>query len=74
MHNKKFRLYKSLLIWLNPYENISIDFMSTCLSEWQGKDVILMVVDRFIKLTNFGWTKTIVITIKITKLLFDLWV
>jgi hypothetical protein len=44
-----------------PQETIPIDFM-TQLLEWNGIDVILMVVDRFSKLEKMAPIKTITTT------------
>jgi len=54
---KKFRLYKPLPILKNPFENISMDFV-TCFPKRQGKDAILVVVDRFSKLANLHQIKS----------------
>jgi hypothetical protein len=53
---KKFRLYRPFLILKNPFENILMDFV-TCFPKCQGKDAILVVVDRFSKLANLHQIK-----------------
>ncbi len=45
----------------------------TCLSKWEGKNDILVVVDSFFKLAKFEPTKTIATTIDIARLFFELW-
>jgi hypothetical protein len=39
----------------------------TCLSKWEGKNDILVVVDSFFKLAKFEPTKTIATTIDIAR-------
>jgi hypothetical protein len=52
VHNKKIELYRPLPILTSPYEGISMDLMNPCLSEWQGKDAILVVIDKFANLAT----------------------
>ncbi len=73
IHKKKYKLHKFMPIPNDPFESISMDFM-TCLSLWGEKDFILMVVDRFSKLAKFGTTKTMATVIETTTLFFDMWV
>jgi hypothetical protein len=54
----KKRLNKPLLIPNEPWENISMDFM-TQLVEWNGMDVVLMVVNQFSKLAKMALIKMI---------------
>lgn len=42
--------------------------------EWQEKDTIMVVVDRFSKLAKFGPIKITTTITKTTKLFFDMWV
>ncbi len=51
IYKKKYGLYRPLLIPNEPWENVSMDFM-TQLSEWNGMDAILMIVDQFFKLAK----------------------
>jgi hypothetical protein len=48
-----------------------MDFI-TQLLEWNGVDVIFMVVDRFSKLAKMAPTKTITTTFNLAKLFFDM--
>jgi len=73
VHKKKYGLYKPLPIPNDPFESISMDFVS-CLPLWEEKDTILVVVDRFSKLAKFGTTKTIATMAKITTLFFNMWI
>jgi hypothetical protein len=53
--HKKFRLYRPLPFPLGPFESVSMDFM-ICLLEWEGMDVIFLVVNKFLKLMKFALT------------------
>jgi hypothetical protein len=44
IYEKKYGLYRPLPIPNEPWENVSMDFM-TQLFKWNGMDVILVVVD-----------------------------
>ncbi len=48
-------------------------YLMTCLSKWEGKNAILVVVDSFFKLAKFEPTKTTTTTIDIVRLFFELW-
>ncbi len=48
-------------------------YLMTCLSKWEGKNAILVVVDSFFKLAKFEPTKTTTTTIDIMRLFFELW-
>jgi hypothetical protein len=50
-----------------------MDFM-TCFLEWQEKDIVMVVVDRFSKLAKFGPTKITITMAKTKKLFFNMWV
>jgi hypothetical protein len=62
-------MYKPLLILSNPYERVSMNFMM-CFLEWQGKDAILMVVDKFPKLAKFWPIKITTTTMETIKFFF----
>lgn len=70
IYKKKYRLYKPLPILNGPFESMSIDFM-THFPLWEEKDVILVMVDRFLKLAKFGTIKTTVTTMEIITLFFN---
>lgn len=65
IYKKRYGLYRFQLILNEPWENISMDFM-TQLPKWNGMDAILMVIDQFSKLAKVVPTKIIITT-------FDLW-
>jgi hypothetical protein len=44
IYKKKYGLYRFLLILIEPWESVSMDFM-TQLPKWSGMDVILVVID-----------------------------
>jgi hypothetical protein len=44
IYKKKYGLYRLLPILNEPWENVSMDFM-TQLPKWNGMDTILMAVD-----------------------------
>jgi hypothetical protein len=44
IYEKKYGLYRPLSIPNEPWENVSMDFM-TQIFKWNGMDVILVVVD-----------------------------
>ncbi len=69
IYKKKYELYKPLTILNEPWESVSMDFM-TQLPEWM--DAILVVVDRFSKLAKMAPTKTITIIFDLVKLLCGL--
>jgi hypothetical protein len=73
IHKKKYGLCKPLPIPSEPWENVSMDFM-THLLEWNGMDAILVVVNQFRKLAKMAPIKTIATTFDSTKLFFDMWV
>ncbi len=73
VHKKKFELYRRLPIPLNPFESVSMDFM-TCLLEWEGTDAIFVVVNKFSKLAKFVSTQTNTTMARIAKLFFNMWV
>jgi hypothetical protein len=64
MDKKKYGLYKTLLIPNEPWESVSMDFI-TQLPKWNGMDTIFVVVDQFSKLAK---------TFDSAKLFFDMWV
>ncbi len=69
IYKKKYGLCKLLLILSEPWENVSMDFMMQLL-EWNGMDIILMVVDQFSKLAKMVPTKTIATTFNFNKIPF----
>ena len=46
-------LYTPLLVHLRPWDNISIDFIMAIPGTQMGKDAIMVVVDRFVKMAHF---------------------
>jgi hypothetical protein len=72
-YTKKNGLYKPLPIPNNPWENVSMDFM-TQLPKWNGMDTIFTIVDQFSKLAKIVPIKMIMTTFDSTKLFFDMWV
>jgi len=70
IYRKKFGLYKSLPILNEPWESVSMDFM-TQLLKWSKMEAILVVIDCFSKLAKKVLTKTIV---DLAKLFHNLWV
>jgi len=73
IYQKKNGVYKLQPILTEPWENISMDFM-TQLFKWNGMDAILMVVDQFSKLAKVVPTQIIITTFNLAKLLFIIWV
>jgi hypothetical protein len=73
IYKNKYGLYKPLLIPNEPWENVSMDFM-TQLPKWNGMDAILMVVNQLSKLVKMAPTKMIATTSDLTKLFFNMWV
>jgi hypothetical protein len=57
----KYILYKSLPIPNEPWENVSVDFM-TQLLEWSKMDTILVVINQFSKMAKMAPIKTITMT------------
>jgi hypothetical protein len=72
MYKKKYGLYKPLPIPSEPWENVSMDFM-TKLPEWNEMDTILVVANQFSKMAKMAPTKMIT-TFDLAKLFFDMWV
>lgn len=72
-HMKKLGLYRPFPISTCPYKGVSMNFV-TCLLEWQEKDAILVVINKFSKLAKFGVFETIAVTMEITKLFLNMWV
>jgi hypothetical protein len=56
VHKKKFGLYRPLPIPSDPFENVSMDFM-TCLPKCEGMDAILVVLHKISKLAKFASTQ-----------------
>ncbi len=73
IYKKKYGLYRPQPILNEPWENVSMDFMNQLL-KWNGMDAILMIVDQFSKLAKAAWSKIIITTFNLMKLLFDMWV
>jgi hypothetical protein len=73
MDKKKYGLYKTLLIPNEPWESVSMDFI-TQLPKWNGMDTIFVVVDQFSKLAKMVSINTIAKTFDSAKLFFDMWV
>lgn len=71
IHKKEYKSYKPLLSPNGMFESISMDFMM-CLPLWEKKDVILVVIDKFLKLAKLGTTKTTATITEITTLFFDM--
>ncbi len=69
----KYGLCRPLPIPNEPWESVSMDFM-TQLPKWNGMDAILVVVNQFCKLAKMAPTKTITTTFDLVKLFFDMWV
>jgi hypothetical protein len=63
---------KPLVICNEPWESVSMDSM-TQLPEWNGMDIILIIIDRFSKLAKIVPTKTIITTFDSAKLFFNIW-
>jgi hypothetical protein len=53
---KKYELYRPLVICNEPWESVSMHFM-TQLPEWNGMDIILIIIDQFSKLVENGSNK-----------------
>jgi hypothetical protein len=68
-----YGLYRPLLIPSEPWNNVSMDFMMQLL-EWNGMDVILVVINQFSKLAKIVPTNMIITNFNSLKLLFDMWV
>ncbi len=64
-------LYRPLLIPIEPWENISMDFKPNYLN---GTDAILMIFNQFSKLETMVPIKMIMTSFDSTKLFFDMWV
>jgi hypothetical protein len=73
IYKKKYGLYRPQPILNEPWENVSIDFMSQLL-KWNGMHAILMIVDKFSKLAKVAPSKIIITTFDLVELLFDMWV
>ncbi len=71
-YKKKYGLYRLLPIFLEPWESVSMYFM-TQLPKWNGMDAILMVVNQFSKLPKMAPTM-IVIILDLVKLFFYMWI
>jgi len=69
----KYGLCRPLLIPNEPWENVSMDFM-TQLPKWNITNTILVVVNQFCKLAKMAPTKAITTTFDLIKLYFDMWV
>jgi len=70
---KKCGLCRPILIPNEPWESVSMDFM-TQLFKWNGMVTILIKVDQFFKLAKMIPTNMIVTTFDLTKKQFDIWV
>jgi hypothetical protein len=73
IYKKKYGPYRPLSIPSEPWNNVSMDFMMQLL-EWNGMDVILVVVNQFSKLAKIVPTNMIIMNFNSMKLLFDMWV
>jgi hypothetical protein len=70
---EKKGLCRLLPILSEPWENVSMDFM-TQLPKCNRMDAILVVVDQLSTLAKLAPTKTIATIFNLAKLLFDMWV
>jgi hypothetical protein len=68
-----FGLYRPFPIPSNPFDNVSMDFM-TCFPKWKGIDAIFVVVHVFSKLAKFAPTQTNTMASLMAMLFFDMWV
>ena len=69
-YQKQAGLLQPLPILLNPWNDISMDFM-TSLLEVQGFEIVLVIEDCFNKFTNMVPNRRIISFYKITKLFLD---
>jgi hypothetical protein len=68
---KKQGLYTPLPTPENPWESISMDYMSSLMSTKQGNDCVFMVVDQFSKMAILTTCKKNIIATYIAKLFFE---
>lgn len=73
IYKNKYGLYRPLLISNEPWESVSMDFM-TQLPKWNRMDVTFVVVDQFSKMAKMAPTKMVTTTVDSAKLFFDMWV
>lgn len=70
---KKFGLYGPLRIPNESWESVSMDFM-TQLPKWNGMDIMLVVIDQFLKLAKMMLNKTTRTTFGMRICFLDMWV
>ncbi len=70
---KKYGLYRPLPIPSDPWESVSMDFM-TQLPEWNGMDVIFIVIDWFSKLVQMAPIENDHDHFQLNKVVLDMWI